>query len=70
MPAGNGKMAEKTNRRLLNIMRAIKKSVVVVKKAFLCLANALIMAMARVNGDPKCALNRDGKCLKKVLKIS
>jgi hypothetical protein len=45
-------------------LSAIKRSIVVVKAAFLCLAQALIIVMARVNGDPKYALYRDGKCLK------
>ena len=51
MPAGNGR--EKTKRRSLTVLSAIKKSIVVVKAAFLCLAHALIIVMARVNGDPK-----------------
>jgi len=62
MPAGNGR--EKTKGRSLDVMSAIKKSIVVVKAKLLCLAHALIIAMARVNGDPKYALYRDGKCLK------
>jgi len=61
MPAGNGR--EKTRGWPLDVMSAIKKSMV--KTAFLCLAHALIIAMARVNGDPKYTLYRDGKCLKK-----
>jgi hypothetical protein len=52
MPNGNGKMAEKTKGRPLNVLSAIKRSIVVVKAAFLCMAHALIIAMARVNGDP------------------
>jgi hypothetical protein len=63
MPAGNGKMAEKTKLRSLDVLSAIKKSIVVVKGAFLCLAHALIIAMARVNNDPKYALYRHGKGL-------
>jgi hypothetical protein len=51
MPVGNGK-AEKTKGRSLNVLSAIKRSIIVVKTTFLCLANALIIAMARVNGDP------------------
>jgi len=35
------------------------------KAAFLCLAHALIIAMARVNGDPKYASYIDGYGLKK-----
>jgi hypothetical protein len=48
----------------LNVLSAIKKSIVVVKAAFLCLAHALIIAMARVNNDPKYKSYRNGKCLK------
>jgi len=62
MPAGNG--LEKTKGRSLDGMSAIKK-VIVVKAAFLCLAHALIIATARMNGDPKYALYRRGKCMKK-----
>jgi len=36
MPAGNGRMAEKTKGRSLYVMSAIKKSIVVVKAAFFC----------------------------------
>jgi hypothetical protein len=65
MPGGNGKRAEKTKGRSLDVLSAIKKSIVVVKAAFLCLAHALIIAMVRVNVDPKYATYRHGKCLKK-----
>ena len=44
MPAGNGR--EKTKGRSLTVLSAIKKSIVVVKTAFLCLAHALLTAMA------------------------
>jgi hypothetical protein len=64
MPAGNGKMAEKTKGRSLDVLSALKRRIVVVKAAFLCLAHALIIAMARVNNDPKYALYRHGKGLK------
>jgi hypothetical protein len=62
MPAGNGR--EKTKGRSLDVLSAVKKGIVVVKAAFLCLAHALI-AMASVNGDPKYATYRDGKFLEK-----
>ena len=61
MPAGNGR--EKTKGRSLTVLSAIKKSIVVVKAAFLCLAHALIIAMARVNGDPKYKSYRNGYLL-------
>jgi hypothetical protein len=51
MPAGNGR--EKTKGRSLDVLSAVKRSIVVLKATFLCLAHALIIAMARVNGDPK-----------------
>jgi hypothetical protein len=62
MPAGNGKLAEKTKSRSSNVLSAIKKHIVV-KASFLCLAHALIIAMARVNVDSKYASYRDGKCI-------
>jgi len=61
MPAGNGR--EKTKGRSLDVMSAIKKSIVVVKAAFLCLAHALIIAMTRVNIDPKYKSYRNGRGL-------
>jgi len=64
IPAGNGKRAEKTKRRSLDVMSAIKKSIVTVKAAMYSLAYALIIAMARVKGDPKYKSYRDGKCMK------
>jgi hypothetical protein len=67
MPAGNGKYAEKTRGSSLDVLSVIKKNIVVVKAAFLCLAHALIIAMAQVNGDPKYATYRDGKCLEKTV---
>jgi len=51
MRAGN--CPEKTKGRSLDMTRAIKKSIVVVKAAFLCLAHALLIAMSQVKGDPK-----------------
>jgi len=44
MPAANGR--EKTKGQSLDVMSAIKKSIIV-KAAFMCLAHALIIAMAR-----------------------
>jgi hypothetical protein len=51
MPAGNGRV--KTKGRCIDILSAVKKSIVVVKTAVLCLAHALVIAIARVNNDPK-----------------
>jgi hypothetical protein len=50
MSAGNGR--KKNKGRFSDVLSAVKKGIVV-KEAFLCLARALIIAMARVNGDPK-----------------
>jgi hypothetical protein len=44
----------------LDVLSAIKKSIVVVKAAFLYLAGAIIIAMARVNNDPMHKSYRDG----------
>jgi hypothetical protein len=62
VPAANGR--EKTKGRSISVLSAIKRSIVVVKTAFLCSAHALLIAMARVNNDPKYVSYRDGKCLK------
>jgi len=43
MPAGNGRV--KTKGRSLDVLNAIKKSIVTVKAAFLCLAHTLIIAI-------------------------
>ena len=53
MPALNGKCAEKTKGRSLVTPSAIKRSIVFVQKAILFLANAIIIAVSRVNADPK-----------------
>jgi len=64
LPAGNGKAAEKTKGRSLDVMSAIKKSIVSVKAAINCLAHALIIAIARVNCDPKYKSYRNGRGMK------
>ena len=65
IPAGNGKSAEKTKGRSLDVLSSIKRSIVTVKAAFLCLAHALIIPIAHVNGDPKYASYRHGRCINK-----
>jgi hypothetical protein len=64
MPAGNGKWADKTKGMSLDDLSAIKKSIVVVQTAIFCLAHALIIAMTKVNGDPKYKSYRNGRGLK------
>jgi hypothetical protein len=65
MPAGNGR--EKTKGRSIDVLNATKKCVVTVKAAVLCLAHALIIAIARVNNDPKYASYRHGYGLRQPL---
>jgi hypothetical protein len=65
MPVGNGRMAEKTKGRSLDVLSAIMRSIVAVKAAFLCLAHALVIAIANVNSDPKYKSYRNGRCLNK-----
>jgi len=62
MPVGNSQ--ENIKGPSLSVLSAMQRIIVVVKAAFLCLAHALIIAMARVNGDPKYALYRHYKGLK------
>jgi hypothetical protein len=68
MPAGNGGV--KTKGRLLDVMSAIKGSIVRMKAAIKCLAYALVIAMARVNGNRKYQLHRHGTGLRYLLNIS
>jgi len=63
VPAVNGGV--RTKGRSLYVMSAFKKSVVTVKAALNCLAYALIIAMTRVNGDPKYKSYRKGRSLEK-----
>ena len=50
-------------------MSPIKKSFVRVKAAVTCFAYAPIIAMARVNGEPKYQSHWDGRGLKNLLKL-
>jgi hypothetical protein len=47
MPVGNGRIKKKG--RSLDVLNAIKRSTVTLKAALLCLAHALIIAVAKVN---------------------
>ena len=67
IPVGNGKLAEKTTGRSLDVPSGIKQSIVSVNSAYLCLTHALIIVIAQVNVDPKHALYRLGKCIKNML---
>ena len=62
---GNGKTDEKTKGRSLDVLSAIKRSIIVVQGTILCLAHALIIPMSRVNGDPKYKSFRNGTWLKR-----
>jgi len=68
MPVGSGR--EKTKGKYLDVLNAIKNCIVIVQARFLCLAHALIIAMARVNGDPKYKSYKDGKVLKQQNSVS
>ena len=70
IPVGNGKLAKKPKGRSLDVLSAIKKSVVAVKAAFFCLAHILIIEMAQFNGDPKYDYIDKVNVLKNQLKIS
>jgi len=65
IPVGNGRQKKKG--RSLHVLSAIKKSIDKLKEGFLCLAHALIIAMARVNGDLKYKSYKDGKSLKQTV---
>ena len=64
MTAGNGKRAEKTKGKSVRVMSAIKMSIVVVKAAMYFLADAFLIAMARVNGDQKYKSHGNGRGMK------
>jgi hypothetical protein len=68
MSAGNGKRAEKTRGRTLDVLSAIKRNIVTVKAALSCLAHALRIVMAKANNDLKYASYRDGYSLKEPVK--
>jgi hypothetical protein len=58
MQAGNG--GAKTKGRSIDVLNAIKRSIVTVKAAVLCLAHAIIIDIARVDNGPKYASYRQG----------
>jgi len=60
-----GKSGVRTKGHSLDVMSAIKKSIVTVKAALNCLAYAPIIVMAPVNVDPKYKSHSKGRGLKK-----
>jgi hypothetical protein len=58
MPAGNG--GAKTKGRSIDVLSAVKKSVVVVKAVVLYLAHTLVIAIAPINNDTKYKSYRNG----------
>ena len=62
---GNGNGEVRTKGRSLDVLSAIKKSNVTLKVAVNCLDYAIIIAMARVNGDTMYESCRNGYRLKK-----
>jgi len=67
MPVGN--VGVQTKGRSLDVMSAIKQSIVVVKAAFLCSAHARVIAMANVDSDPKYKSYRNGKFLNRPVEL-
>jgi len=63
MPAAKGRVRLKG--RSLDLMSAIKKSIVTVKAALNCLAYALIISMTHINDDPINQSYRHGYGFKK-----
>jgi len=53
MPVGFGKRAIKSRGRVLSVMSRLKKSIVEMKSEENCLAHALIIAISRLENDPK-----------------
>ena len=66
MPLGKGRVT--TKGRSLDIMGAVKRSIVVLQGTSLCLAQALVIAMAQANGDPEYKAYRNGNRLEKPVK--
>jgi hypothetical protein len=66
MPLGKGRV--RTKGRSLDVMGAVKRSIVVVRGTSLCLAHALVIAMAQANGDPEYKAYRNGNRLEKPVK--
>jgi len=66
MPAGKAKMSEKTKGRYLEVLSATKRSIFKMKAAVLCFAHAFIINLAKLNGDTKYKLYRDGKYLMQI----
>jgi hypothetical protein len=64
MPNGKGKRSQKTKGRSLDVLSAIKWSIVVFQEAIFCLVHALIIAISRVNGNHKQKSYRKSKGLK------
>jgi len=60
MPGGFGKRARKSMGRPLSTMAHLKKSIVEVKTEENCLANALVIGVAKVENDPNYKAYRQG----------
>ena len=65
MPSGKGGV--KTKGRSLDGMSAFKKRIITVKAALNCLGYVILVALARVNGDPTYQSYRDGYLLNKTV---
>jgi len=60
VPVGFGKTAVKSKGRSLSVMAHVKHSIINVKAESICLANALIFAIARLTNDPNYNSYRHG----------
>jgi len=60
MPLGFGRRAIKSKGRPLSVMAHLKRSIVEVKAGQNCLANALLIAISRLENDPNYNLYRRG----------
>ena len=67
MPVRFGTRAIKSRGRPLLVMEQLKTSVVKVKATENCLAQALIMAIAKVENNPNYASYRDGRKIRPIV---
>ena len=68
MPVGFGSRV-KTRGRLISVMAHLKKTIIEVKTEDNCLAHALLIAIQRINKDPKYESYRKGYKIRPVVQI-
>ena len=69
MPVGFGRTALRTRGRELANMAHLKRSIIEVKTENNCLAHALIIAISRINEDPKYESYRKGYKIRPIVKL-